>query len=620
MRSVRFDSLAELETWCDEQCGYNELYVPRESIEDYTRSRKKETGLQLIFCHDYRGNYQPEEDENPQGYFPHKTGTHYYVQFPQLADYFVYFSHHQVSIPPVSWINSLHRQGIPVLGTLIFEGTNYRQLDKLLEKNSKGEFKFVRILTDLCKLFKFDGWLLNIETHFTTPSKGFQLVNFMELLKGELHLHLPNAKLIWYDSFLIGKNRVAYQNCVNSWNYQQFLAADYFFTNYWWDKAMLQTNIVTCGIQGTKEKIFSGIDVFGRGSQLHNGGFSAPGAMRYLAEMGSNVCLFAPSWVYENLDKSNFISNDCRFWTGIDTHKNSVAEYVAPYTTSVRSYQNNIQFYTNFSTGEGAKFYSQGEAVYAKPWVNGSLQTSLPFGISKRGLYINRKDAFVGGGSLSVTAKENNKVSLFKFKNEIKSPKLELKVSFKYPAAMHAKSELFYRLEVRYYLEKRYKTVARIGEGVLKQELKCNNHSTEWEVVDVELELPVMRIREHLVLDSVDIVLLDGAQQVRDSDDDDWVILPNDNVEREILIGDLYLNSIIAVEPDVKPVDTITSTAAGGGLLLKWSDDKRILFWIVYADGEFIGVSHTNCYLAVTAGRFRVDIVTRKGELIQGCD
>lgn len=39
-----------------------------------------------------------------------------------LVDIFVYFSHHFVTIPPLSWITASHKNGVPCFGTFIIEG------------------------------------------------------------------------------------------------------------------------------------------------------------------------------------------------------------------------------------------------------------------------------------------------------------------------------------------------------------------------------------------------------------------------------------------------------------------------------------------------------------------
>ncbi|KDN53282.1 glycoside hydrolase family 85 protein [Tilletiaria anomala UBC 951] len=64
----------------------------------------------LMVCHDHKGGYKEQPDA--QCY----TFEHW-----QLADYFVYFSHHRVTVPPPAWIEAAHRHGTKILGTLIFE-------------------------------------------------------------------------------------------------------------------------------------------------------------------------------------------------------------------------------------------------------------------------------------------------------------------------------------------------------------------------------------------------------------------------------------------------------------------------------------------------------------------
>jgi hypothetical protein len=42
------------------------------------------------------------------------------------------FSHERVTIPPVNWINTCHRNGVTCLGTFIVEGDQMGELEMLL--------------------------------------------------------------------------------------------------------------------------------------------------------------------------------------------------------------------------------------------------------------------------------------------------------------------------------------------------------------------------------------------------------------------------------------------------------------------------------------------------------
>ena len=45
----------------------------------------------------------------------------YHMRYLNMVDIFVYFSHHFITVPTVSWINAAHRNGVTILGTFITE-------------------------------------------------------------------------------------------------------------------------------------------------------------------------------------------------------------------------------------------------------------------------------------------------------------------------------------------------------------------------------------------------------------------------------------------------------------------------------------------------------------------
>lgn len=79
------------------------------------------------------------------------------------VDYFCYFSHEYITIPPSGWLNAAHRHGVPVLGTYIVEGdTGSRLLYEMLASEESVQ-RTVDGLTRLCRHFRFEGWLVNVE-------------------------------------------------------------------------------------------------------------------------------------------------------------------------------------------------------------------------------------------------------------------------------------------------------------------------------------------------------------------------------------------------------------------------------------------------------------------------
>lgn len=639
--SKRFSNLIELEEWYNDNSERNPLdafRISRDCLSNYSRTRETcdKSGSKVMVCHDFKGNYQEDEDDNPLGYFPHPSGQHYYIQFPSLVDLFIYFSHNRISIPPVSWINSLHRQAIPVMGTIIFEGTDYEETDRLLDKNENGEFKYVEILSDLAKHYGFDGWLMNIESHFTTYAKAQELLLFDEALKSRLHIVCPGSKLIWYDSFISGKNRTFYQNSVTEWNYDQYLTTDLFFTNYWWREEDLKKNLQNIGLQGVKQKLFVGVDVWGRGSKVGNGGFETGIAMNLLRKYSSNIALFAPAWTYENFEKENFVPNDRKFWIGDNTSddfSDPVSRYVSHYTTPMYIKDQNVKFYTNFSVGEGSKFRVFAHTVFKNNWVNSNLQLPIPVIEKDKSLEISHKDAFNGGSSLKVSYKNSilnernsNIFPLFNFKNDIFSNNLNVSLSFKYLTEVPNNST--FQLEITFYIERRYRSITRVRDGKFKLPLSFTNKN--WKYIETTFALPRLQTREHFVLESVQVRWIDDTDELgssmNDTDDntDSWVMITGNgdsNVVHEISVGDLLIEGI-KNEVNVNHIAEITKKLKidDRKLLVSWKDNDDVLYWIIYVNAEFLGTSMTPMWVVQRRDKLRVDIFTRSGKLIKGED
>lgn len=637
--SIKFSSLDEAEEWYNTRGKdlVDAFRIPRESLSNYSRTRNSnKTESKVLVCHDFKNNYQEGEDENPLGYFPHPSGQHYYIQFPSLVDVFVYFSHHRISVPPVSWINSLHRQGIPVLGTLIFEGTDYFKLDQLLDKTEQGEFKYSEILTELVRHYGFDGWLINVESHFSSYAKAQELVLFDEALKSSLHRFVPGSRLIWYDSFITSKNRVFYQNAVNEWNYDNYLSSDLFFTNYWWNEEDLKKNILNIGLQGVKQKLFVGIDVWGRGSKVGNGGFETGVAINFVKRYSSNVALFSPSWTYENFDEDQFLLNDRKFWIGDETSDEtggSVATYISHYTAPVYCKDQNVKFYTNFSVGEGSKFRVFAHTVFNNNWVNGNIQLPTPVIEDEKRLEIYNKEAFNGGSSLKIAYRNsvlNDKkasvFSLFSFKTDIFSNNLNVSLSFKYLTEIPSNST--YQLEIKFYIERRYRSTHRVRDGSFKLPLAFSNNN--WKYIETTFALPRLQVREHFVLEGVQVRWVENVDEMSSSvsnsdiNGESWVLVPQDRdskIVHELLIGDLLIEGI-KNEVTIAPIFKISKKADSGGkeLLVAWDGNVDVLFWFIYINAKFLGVSHTPLWRVQRGDKLRVDIFTRSGKVIPGKD
>ena len=153
----------------------------------------------VLICHDFKGGYLPYEVA--QGI--ESSTTVYTCEYLQYVDTFVYFSHKLVAIPPVSWINLMHKNGVKILGTFIVEGgSGSSKLGEIFKPgpDSPDAAFYANQLVLLAKTYGFDGWLLNFESTF--PTDIFDLPIFhswLDYLKDEMHRVIPGSQVIWYD-------------------------------------------------------------------------------------------------------------------------------------------------------------------------------------------------------------------------------------------------------------------------------------------------------------------------------------------------------------------------------------------------------------------------------------
>ena len=189
----------------------------------------------------------------------------YFCHYLQYVDTFVYFSHKLVSCPPPVWTNTLHRNGVKVLGTFIVEPQT-ADIERLLDRRD-GEFVVAKRLSTMAKIFGFDGWLLNIEKEFPfwSADRMTSLVQFIRDLKLLLG---PEGKVIWYDA-LTNRNEVEYQNGLSLQNIDFAIAASALFTNYEWTEIELNNAKINAQWHALDSTtIFFGIDVWAQNTGM----------------------------------------------------------------------------------------------------------------------------------------------------------------------------------------------------------------------------------------------------------------------------------------------------------------------------------------------------------------
>lgn len=303
-----------------------------------------------LLCHDYKGNYLDD-------HYIHGTENHGAYNFYNWAciDIFVYFSHHFVTVPPPSWINAAHENGVPILGTIITEQSN-KLWTTILEKETKLQW-FADVLSLIAAIHKFDGYLINIENSLP-PEIIPHLVTFLKLLKQNLkdRKH-TKTYLIWYDAVTVGGS-VHYQNELTVSNKTFFDICDGIFLNYNWNREKLRNSKDLAGARA--HDVYVGIDVFGRG-MIGGGGFNTNMAMEQVRKEDLSAAIFAMGWTEEAID-GDFRMNDTIFWSKLWPYF---------YVKGTKK----LPFSTDFNRGYGTKTYERGRASSDKSWFNLAKQS-----------------------------------------------------------------------------------------------------------------------------------------------------------------------------------------------------------------------------------------------------
>lgn len=90
-----------------------------------------------------------------------------------------------------------------------------------------------------------------------------------------------------------------------------FDLADALFLNYCWTPSTLPETTAAAG--GRAADVLVGVDVHGRGC-FGGGGHNSSAALAAAKAAGLSAALFAPGWVYENLDKERFAELQEQWW------------------------------------------------------------------------------------------------------------------------------------------------------------------------------------------------------------------------------------------------------------------------------------------------------------------
>jgi len=366
--------------------------------------------IKVLYCPDWINNWVPELGV-------HEPFNKYFITQWQYLDILVWFHGGGVVIPRAPWVNTAHKNGVKVIGTVLFY-SNTPGLASFLTKDAQGKYPAVPILIQMAQYYGFDGWFFNIEQS-STAANATKMAELMAQYKVDCNNSL---EMIWYDAMTETGN-VSYQNALNGKNDTFFANSTGLFTNYWWGTSQITSSVAYAQTMNLSPfKIYTGADMWpGRTAQP---AFSDKIWLDQVCTTGTNnlrtsLGLFAMNFTFEWTAFSNFINDPNQYlscyqterkvFSGIDLNPylvdnndyKGLSNYVIPKTVVTH-----MPFSTSFNTGHGLQNWTDGSLTSTDDWYDMDKQEILPTwafyrnAASQFEIEYDFTDAYQGGSSL----------------------------------------------------------------------------------------------------------------------------------------------------------------------------------------------------------------------------
>lgn len=315
----------------------------------------------------------------------------YTFNYWQYTDSFVFWDG---LVPTPDIIDSGHRNGVPVYGTLFFNWStsenDQAKVRYVLQKDSRGNYPVALKLIEIADYYGFDGYFINQETDMPDgEGYGEAFRSFLLYFKQQAAQRDKSLAIAWYDAMDNGGSRYHY-DAVNSQNdlfievseESNTVPADDFFMNFNWTAEKVKTTAEHLNVIGR-----SPFDAYA-GWELQAGGYyhTAQNKRALLDEKGQlqlSLGLFIPDSVMGIAeDGEDYHIKADKFWTGFGGNPakeadefewSGMSRFVTDYTPLV-----NTEFYTSFNTGHGKGYFVKGKQVSSTPWNSRGIQDILP--------------------------------------------------------------------------------------------------------------------------------------------------------------------------------------------------------------------------------------------------
>ena len=287
--------------------------------------------------------------------------------------------------PSADVIDSGHRNGVPVLGTVFFPpnvfGGQIQWVHDFVQENA-GVYPVADKLIEAATHYGFDGWFINQETDGGDSTLALQMQGFLEYFQANKP---PGMHMMWYDA-MIDDGNVAWQNQLNDRNLMFFeddgRVSDSIFLNFGWGSGtrLADSRAVADSVGRSPYDVFAGINVQALG---YNANPQWPKLFPDSTVHTTSVGFFGGEWTYtSSTDPADYYARQNTFWVGqnrdpsntttVDDWKGQ-AHYVP-----AKSALNDVPWVTSFNTGQGFHYSIEGEVLRSEEWNHRSLQDVLP--------------------------------------------------------------------------------------------------------------------------------------------------------------------------------------------------------------------------------------------------
>lgn len=333
--------------------------------------------------------------------------------------------------PSADFVDSAHKNGVKVIGTVFFPPEAYggqsKWIEEFVKKDEKGNYILVDKLIEIADTLGFDGWFINQETN-TSYGLAWELKEFLREYNKK-----TDKTLVWYDSML-SNGSVNWQGALNFYNKDYIRdngdeISDEIFVDFRWRNGStnnVETSISTANSIGFNPKnVFFGFDVQGKSNLGRH--LNTPGrGFSPLLDESKNPKLSLGLYVPDSVMRESSSKQGQDFWNSVfklesdlwvnSTGKLGNASEKPVYWEGISNHFSEktpiitLPFSSSFNLGAGDNFYRNGKIEKEGAFLNRSTQDVMPTYRWKYENYdgnnlvpnLDMTDAYYGGSSVKL--------------------------------------------------------------------------------------------------------------------------------------------------------------------------------------------------------------------------